>query len=173
MSAKIAPSHFPLARNFKGVSADQVREWLRSAGFTRHDRTPMLEVYQSRKLLGASEIWFIECNTTEGSGFAAARLDLQGHAKKEARWTVRMEENTADPRKHKRIKEVSSDPIAVGGVQQFYFEQVPHYHKEWVGSESLTKYLTEFVPDIARYDDEGRRVEGPLAKIAHLIHILR
>lgn len=84
-----------------------------------------------------------------------------------------MEENTADPRKHKRIKEVSSDPIAVGGVQQFYFEQVPHYHKEWVGSESLTKYLTEFVPDIARYDDEGRRVEGPLAKIAHLIHILR
>lgn len=190
-----APDEYPLKRRFCGTSADKVREWLKEAGFIQHPRKPNREWYDNQKLLGQSEIWFHRCNTKSENGYATARLDLQGHSKfvwgnspAVRKWTVAQYNlgygpfEEGKPKHGQRIKrslgEQGVTPEEVykhykPSVTQFYFEAVPHYHKEWVRDHDLEKYLKEFVPEIAQYDDDGRRVTGFPGDIAHLIHILR
>jgi len=135
------PVIFPLRETLAHRSPDQVRQIARSNYFMQHqaDRSPL----RNPRRRGFSEIWY----KLAGRGYAAVRIDSQGHA------------NLLDDK---------GRPYEIGGVAAGPHGAVPHYHKEWIAAELLQQYLEDYVPQVVRYDDAGDPVLSLTRPLASL-----
>lgn len=92
---------------------------------------------------GTSEIWY----KLAGRGYAIVRIDAAGHARK----------NPGAP---------------IGGVSAGVHGGVPHYHKEWIQADLFQTYLTAYVRQVVRYNDQGqpitRAMNDGVAKETHI-----
>jgi hypothetical protein len=139
------PVIFPLRVCLEHRSPDQVRSLLRMHHYRQHPARP--NPYTSPRFRGFSEIWY----KLAGPGYAVVRIDSQGHA---------------------NLTDRDGNPYEIGGIASGVHGGVPHYHKEWIAAELLTRYLQDYTPQVVRYDDAGDPVVGPMtdakAKQTHI-----
>lgn len=139
------PIIFPLRERLAHRSPDSVRLVLRANWFRPHRQEHV--PFESRRRRGFSEIWY----RLAGRGYAAVRIDSQGHAD---------------------LVDRDGNAYEIGGIAGGPHSAVPHYHKEWVPAELLSRYLEDYVPQVVRYNDAGDPVTGPMTdKKAKQIHI--
>ncbi len=138
------PVIFPLRESLAHRSPDEVRRVLRMASFRQHstEHTP----YSNPHARGFSEIW----SKLAGRGYAVVRIDSQGHA---------------------RLARHGDDQYEIQGAAGTH-SAVPHYHKEWIAAELFSRYLSQYVPQVVRYNDAGDPVTGAMtdekAKQTHI-----
>lgn len=138
------PVIFPLRESLAHRSPDDVRRVLRMSSFRQHstEHTP----YSNPRARGFSEIW----SKLAGRGYAVVRIDTQGHA---------------------RLAHHGGDEYEIQGAAGTH-AAVPHYHKEWIAAELFSQYVSQYVPQVVRYDDAGDPVTGAMtdekAKQTHI-----
>jgi hypothetical protein len=127
------PVIFPLREQLKHRSPEAVRAIAQAHGFRQHPVRH--DPYADARFRGVSEIWY----KLAGRGYAIIRIDAQGHA---------------------NLKNRDGDDNALGGVGSGVHGGVPHFHKEWISAEYFQRYLTAYVPQVVRYNDDGNSITG-------------